>query len=111
MNATLRRASNIVGWLCCTALLAVTALFIWYLIDNNTNHTGFPLKTLRIGLMATSIATLLAFIAFRAPSLIAAACLGFAMVAGLYYLDRNNILLEYGEWIKRGMPAHGASAR
>jgi hypothetical protein len=111
MNALLARALNVIGWLCCIALATMIASFAWYLVDNNTNHTGLPLKTLRAALVALFIVFLIAFLALRKRSFAVALCLGLTMFAGLYYVDRNNIMLEYGEWIKRGMPERGQPSK
>ena len=87
-------------------LAALAAFNIYSLALNTTNHTGFPLHCLALSFALTMLPAVAAMLWKRRvrplPLLILA--VGLLGMANIVLFQWFNIMLPYGEWLRRGMP-------
>ncbi len=69
------------------------------------NHIGLNLAPAIYLFIAVSIVAIVYFIVSRRAIAIATVCIALAGMYGLSFIDKNNLLVKYEVWIKRGMPA------
>ena len=97
-----------VGAFACLGLLVIAGAGLYHrIVTGNSNHVGVDIRW-AWGLSAMALVWCAAGLAFRPVPrwtitvvLITAA----AFAAGLFIIDRYNVMVEYTVWIRRGMPA------
>jgi hypothetical protein len=89
----------------CLGLLAVLANYDYYVfVMNRANHTGFEVRQLAWAGLACGVASLALGVATGARAWAVAAVLGFALFANVYGLERAQIMMNYDDWVRSGMP-------
>lgn len=105
------RVVSTMAVLLCAAEFSFVALFALYsLAIADANHTGVPLSLLLVLPVATGLASALS-LAARERGLVArrvALCLllsSLVMIGTIEGFERLNVMMEYGTWVRKGMPA------
>ena len=97
-----------VGAFACLGLLVIAEVGLYdRIVTSNSNHVGVDIRW-GWGLSAMALAWCAAGLRFRpAPrwtiTVVVIAAMVFA--AGLFIIDRYNVMMDYNVWIRRGMPA------
>jgi|GEM_PF-1629707 hypothetical protein len=93
----------------CVAGVFLSALVMWellsYIYSSDSNHTSFEPWLLLVIFGPTAVAGAAGVI--RRRSLVAsllALILGLGGTAFLYYIDHNNIMVQYDRWLEKDMP-------
>jgi hypothetical protein len=98
--------SRVFSWVGALLSLLSLAELLWYLHQNQSNHTAFDPWLLSILFVPTTIAGVIYLSRVRtfAAAGILALTVGILGLAVLFYIDHTNRMLQYERWLQRGMP-------
>jgi hypothetical protein len=99
---------GVVCWIAAVASCLTAAPLLWYLHQNQSNHTAFEPWLLSFVFVPTTIVGIVHLSRTRRVTLSGAIAfvigvLGFTL---LIYIDQTNRMLQYERWLSRGMPVH-----
>lgn len=88
------------------------AILIIRIVTVPENHIGPDIRTFNyISYGLIGLALLAALIGKKFYTFIFATTFALASLGGVYYVDKNNLVVQYDEWTSRGMPEKGMPNR